>query len=107
MTIFLVERFVVKPDKLAEFPTLVNKWKAMVKSRPELFKEMKSYKIYSDQLGGNWGGGTWMTEVESLAELEKAFNKVMGDKEYMTHMEEWYALIVLGTYSISVWSPVP
>jgi len=107
MTVFTVERYVVKPDKMAEFTAFVNKWKAIMKSRPEFFKEMKSYKIYSEQLGGNWGGGIWMTEFESLAEFENAFKKAMADKEFVTMMADWIALIVPGTYSISVWSPVP
>jgi len=107
MTVFTVERYVVKPDKLAEFTAFVSKYKAIMKRRPEFFKEMKSYKVYSDHLGGNWGGGTWMTEFESLAEFEKAFKKAMEDKEFMTMMADWNALIVPGTYSISVWSPVP
>jgi len=107
MTIFTVERYVVKPDKLAEVPALVNKWKAMIKRRPEVFKEMKSYKVYSDLFGGNWGGGAWMTEFDSLADFQKAFERAMADKEFTTFLAEWNALIVPGTYSISVWSPVP
>jgi len=104
MTIFLVERYVVKPDKLGEFKAFVNKWEALRKKRSELFKEMKSYKVFSDLLGGNWGGGAWMTEFDSLADFEKAFKK-MEDKEFMAMMAEWNTLIVPGTYSISVWSP--
>ena len=107
MTVFTVERYVVKPDKLAEFTAFVKKFKAIVKRRPELCKEMKSYKIYSDQLGGNWGGGTWMTEYDSLADFEKCVKRAMGDKEFITIMAEWNALIVPGTYSINVWTPVP
>jgi hypothetical protein len=107
MTIFVVERYVVKPDKLGEFKALIKKFDAMVKKRPGLLKEMKSYKVFSDLFGGNWGGGAWMTEVESLADFEKAFKRVMADKEYTTMMAEWNALIVPGTYSISVWTPVP
>jgi hypothetical protein len=107
MTIFTLERYVVKPDKLGEFTAFVKKFEALTKKRPELCKEMKSYKIFSDLLGGNWGGGAWMTEYDNLADFEKCFKKAMADKEFMTMMAEWNALIVPGTYSINVWTPVP
>ena len=108
MTVFTVETYVVKPDKLGEFVAFVKNWKAWMKKRPELFKEMKSYKVYSNLLGGNWGGGAWMTEFDSLADVEKGFNKLMADKEFLTKMmPEWNALILPGTYSINVWTPLP
>jgi hypothetical protein len=107
MTIFTLERYVVKPDKLGEFTAFVKNWEAFKKKRPDLCKEIKSYKIFSDLLGGNWGGGAWMMEFDSLADFEKMFKKLMADKEFMTVMAEWNALIVPGTYSINVWTPVP
>ncbi|HVP17278.1 MAG TPA: hypothetical protein VMT42_07920 [candidate division Zixibacteria bacterium] len=108
MTVFSMETYVVKPDKLSEFTAFVKNYEAYMKKRPELFKELKSHKVFSHLLGGNWGGGAWMGEYENLADLEKNFNKLMGDKEFMTKMfPEWNALIVPGTYSINVWTPVP
>jgi hypothetical protein len=106
MTIFTVETYVVRPDKLDEFTAFVKNWEAWTKERPELFKEAKSYKVFSHLLGGTWGGGAWMAEYESLADLEKLFNRLMADKEFMTKMAEWNAMILPGTYSINVWTPV-
>ena len=108
MPIFTVETYVVKPDKLGELTAFVKNWEAYMKKRPELFKEVKSHKIFNHMFGGNWGGGTWMMEFESLADIEKAFNKMMADKEFMTKMmQEWNALIVPGTYTINIWTSIP
>jgi hypothetical protein len=108
MTIFVVETYVVKPDKLGEFAKATKDFEAFMKKRPDLFKETKSYKAYSHMLGGTWGGGVWMTEVESLADLEKGLKKQMQDKEFMTEVyAKFMALIVPGTYSLNIWTPVP
>jgi hypothetical protein len=107
MTVFTVETYVVKPDELGELTAFVKNFDAFKKRRPEMFKKMKSYKVFSNLLGGNWGGGVWMSEFDSLADFEEAFKKAMEDKEFITMMAEWNALIVPGTYSINVWSPVP
>jgi len=108
MTVFTMETYVVKPEKLGEFTTFIKNYEAWMKKRPELFKEVKSHKVFSDLLGGHWGGGAWLGEYESLADLEKNLNKLMGDKEFMTKMmAEWNALLLPGTYSINVWTSVP
>jgi len=73
-----------------------------------LFKEVKSHKIFSHLLGGNWGGIVWMAEYENLADpLEKFYYRLMGDKESPKMNAEWNALIIPGTYSVNVWTPVP
>ena len=108
MTVFMTETYVVKSDKLDELAACVKNLEAMMKKRPALFKEVKSHKVFSDLIGGHWGGGAWLGEYESLADLEKNFNKLMKDKEFMTKMmPEWNALMVPGTYSINVWTSVP
>lgn len=106
VTIFMVETYVVNPDKLGEFPAFVKKWDAFMKKRPALFKEMKSSHVFSQMFGGNSSAGIWMTEYESLAELEKSFNKLKEDKELMNTMSEWNELIMPGTHSVNIWTSV-
>jgi hypothetical protein len=108
MTVFLVETFVVKPDKLIEFAALHKKFEEWMKTRPEVTKRLKSpRKTFRQMLGGNYGGIIIMYEFESTADVENSFNKLMVDKEYMTKIyPEFAALMVPGTYSFSVWTPV-
>jgi len=107
MTIFMVETYVVKPEKQAEFTTWLKKYFAFVEKHPQLFKEVKSYKMFAHMLGGNWGGYVEMWEFENLANCEKCFNRVMQDKQYMTTLyPEAMAFVVAATHSISIWNPV-
>jgi hypothetical protein len=107
MTIFSVETWIVKPDKLGEYMAVHKKFETWLKKHPELFKEVKSYKLFSHMLGGKWGGYVWMTEFENLADLEKGFNKLMKSDYMTTIYPEMASLIVPGSYSIDVWNPVP
>jgi hypothetical protein len=107
MTVFMVEKFILKPDKLGEYMALHKKYEAWMKTHPELFKEVKSYKVFSHLLGGNFGGYVGMTEFENLADGEKWNNKLVKSDFMTTIYPEWASLIVAGSYSIDVWSSVP
>lgn len=108
MTIFMVATYVVKPDKMGEFEAFLKNFEPFIKKRPDLFKEIKSHKMFTYLLGGVGGGYVEMWEAENLAELEKVLNRMMGDKEYTTKVYPMFvAIIVPGTYSTSIWNAVP
>jgi len=107
MAVFMVEKYVVKPDKQGEFMEFGKKYVAWTKERPELFKEVKSYKIFAQVLGGNWGGYVEMWEFENLADCEKCMTRVMQDNEFMTKIyPEFAGFVVPATHSIDIWSSV-
>jgi hypothetical protein len=108
MTIFMTEIYVIKPDRLGDLAACVKNFEAFMKKRPDLFKEVKSHRIFSQVLGGNWGGYVEMTEVESMADAEKFYTRAMGDKDFMTEVyAKFMDLIVPGTYSVNIWAPYP
>ena len=108
MTIFMVATYVVKPDKLSDFEAFLKNLDPYIKKRPDLFKEVKSHKIFTYLLGGIGGSYVEMWEAESLADLEKVLNRMMEDKEYLTKIYPMFAsVIVPGTYSTNIWSAVP
>jgi hypothetical protein len=107
MTVFSVETLIVKPDKLGEFTAVLKKFEKWMKKHPELFKEVKSHKLFSHMLGGYWGGYVEMWEFENLADFEKWMKKIMKS-DYMTTLSpEVSALIVPGTDSMNIWNSVP
>ena len=106
MTVFFVETWIVKPDKLGEFPAHAKKWETWMKKHPEVCKEIKSNKIFSQLLGGNFGGYVEMTEFENLAENEKWLNKFMKSDYMTTIYPEFASLIVAGSHSIDIWNSV-
>jgi hypothetical protein len=107
MTIFMVATYVVKPDKMSEFEAFLKNFEPYIKRRPDLFKEIKSHKIFTILLGGIGGGYVEMWEAESLTDLEKVLNRMMGDKEYQTKVYPMFAAVIVpGTYSTNIWNAV-
>ena len=105
-TVFLVEKYDVRLDKLTEYAALLKKFDAFAKKRPDLFKGVKSHRVFRHMLGGSYGGCIEMTEMDSLADVEKFVAKAMADKEFMTKIyAEFMALIVTETYSANIWTP--
>ena len=104
MPVFLVETYVIKPEKQAEFTAYKKKWK---KFFAKWLKELKSYKMFSQLFGGSYGGYVEMWEFENIANLEKFFVRVMKS-DYVTKLQpEFLALVVPGAYSMNIWNPVP
>lgn len=106
MTVFMVETYVVKPEKLAEFTAWAKKFFEWKETHPQLFKEVKSYKMFAQVLGGNWGGQVEMWEFENLAECEKWMNRIMQSEWMVTLYPEFVALVAPATHSMCIWNPV-
>ena len=106
MTIMMVDSYVVKPDKLAEFAALLKKLETFIKKRPDLFKEAKSHKFFSHMLGGTWGGYVEMYEFENLADFEKWMNKMMKSDFMTTLYPEVASLTVPGSEPTEMWNSV-
>ena len=107
MAIFKVEMYVIKPEKQEEYMALVEKWAAYIKNK-EKCKELKSWKLFSQTIGGTTGAYVEMGEFENLANFEKFMNRIEQDKKFITTiMSPWMSCIVPGTYSMNIWKSVP
>ena len=107
MVVFMVETYVVKPEKQAEFMAFVKKYLKWKDKHARLFKEVKSFKIFAQVLGGNFGGYVEMWEFENMAECEKCMNRVMQDKGFVTTIyAEFNSHVVPATHSINIWQSV-
>ena len=104
MTVFGVVTWIIKPDKLGEFTEWYEKFLEWMKKHPDLFREVKSRRLFSHLIGGNVGGYVEIWELENMADWEKWYNKVI-QSEYMTKLyPEAAVLEVPGSESTSVWS---
>jgi hypothetical protein len=107
MTIFKVETYLIKPEKQKEYMAMIKKWTAYIKNK-EKCKELKSWKLFSQMIGGTTGAYVEMGEFENLANFEKLMDRIMQDKEFIeTIMTPWMSCIVDGTYSMNIWNSVP
>ena len=107
MAVFLVETYVIKPDKLGEFTELYKKFEAYMKKRKDLFKEVKSHRIFSQLMGGSWGGYVEMTESESFSDFEKWMNKIMRSDYMKTIYPEFASIEVPGKHTMNTWNSFP
>jgi hypothetical protein len=106
-TFFVVMKYVVKLDKQGDFKEFGKKWTQWKKKHPDLFKEVKSWKLFAQVFGGLQGGHVEMWEFETMADSEKFMNRLMQNKEFTTQLDPAFsALLVPGTYSMSVWNSV-
>jgi len=106
VTVFVVETYVVKPEKQAELKSLLKRWSKFMKENPTLFKEMKSWKLFTQTFGSISGAYVEMVEYDSLAEHEKCHARLLKNKEYMKLYQDAIALIDAATFSMSAWEPV-
>jgi len=106
MTIFLVETYVVKSDKQKEFVSLWKRLITYMRENSEKFKAVKSVKLFAQMFGGTFGGYVEMLEVDSLADFDKWWMRILKDKEYMEIHQEFMLLIDPATLSVNVWNLV-
>jgi len=106
MTVFVVETYVVKPEKQVEFKSLLQRFLRYMKKNPTLFKEMKSWKLFTQTFGTISGAYVELVEYDSLAEHEKCHARLLKDKGFMKLYEEVMTLIDTTTFSMSAWEPV-
>ena len=106
LSVFLVETYVLKPEKQAELAAYKKKWRKFFgykDGRLLSFKEEKSHRMFS-QLIGNADGYVEMFEFESLAGIERFLGKLMKSG-YMTKLYPVFiSLIVPDSRSTSVWA---
>jgi hypothetical protein len=107
MSIFKVERYLVRPERSADYHQIIKKWKAYTKKNKEKCRGLKSWKLFSEVIGENVDGFIEMWEFKSLADYEKVMNRIMQDKEFQTLAQTFYKECMLpATYSVSIWDSV-
>jgi len=80
MTIFRVETYVIKPEKQEEYMAIMKKWVAYIKKNKEKCQELKSWRLFSQMIGGNSVGYVEMGEFESLADFEKFMHRTFHEQ---------------------------
>jgi hypothetical protein len=108
MTVFRVEKYVVRPEKQAEYVAIMKKWADYINRNKEKCKELRSWKLFSQAIGGNVGEYIEMWELESLADYEKFMHKTFhgGDESISKIVSGFTTCTVPGTNSVSIWNSV-
>jgi hypothetical protein len=104
MSIFVVETCMVKPEKQGEFKSLMQRVLKYKEENPELFKEVKSWKLFRQMFGGIAGAYVSMWEFENFADLEKCWAKEEKDEGFVKMHQELLQLIEPVTFSMKMWT---
>jgi len=105
MSILVVETYVVKAEKRAEFTPLLNEFLKYKQDHPQVFRGLKSWRLYKQNLGQPAGMYIEMWEYESLAAME-ADRSCEEDEEMKRISAGFHQLVEPATFSASIWSQV-
>jgi hypothetical protein len=108
MTVFRVEKYVVKPEKQEEYMAIMKKWTGYIKKNKEKCKELRSWKLFSQSIGGNVGEYIEMWELDSLADYEVFMQRIFHgqDESIAKILLGFTTCTVPGTNSVSIWNSV-
>lgn len=104
MTIFVVEKCVVKPERRGEFRLLMRRVREYKEKNPELFKEVKSWKLFKEMFGGIVGTYVSIWEFENLTDFERCWAREDEDKGFQEMHQELLQLIEPTTFTAKIWS---
>ena len=104
MTIVTVEKWVVKPEKRDEYTKVMQRYRKYIADNPELFKEIKSVKEYTQLFGETSGMNILLIEYNSLADYEKLHVRMREDETTERLEHEWQAVVDSATVSLDVWT---
>jgi hypothetical protein len=106
MSIIMVETYVVHAEKSMEFTTLLDEFLKFKEAHPQLFKGVKSWKLYKQDYGQPAGMYIEMWEYENLAQLEEIDKRIFSDEGMKKISTAFHKLVEPARFSASIWSKV-
>lgn len=103
MTVFMVQTYVVKPEKQVELDALFQRVPKLMKDKPEKFKGLKSYKAFTHKIG-SMGTYVELYEFPDMGVAEKFLDFSYQDKEILKIWEEFMGHIVPETFTMHMWT---
>jgi hypothetical protein len=106
MSVFVVETYVVKSEKRDDFTPALNEFLEFKKTHKELFKGLKSWKLYKQEYGAISGMYIEMWEYENMLEMETISSRIFSDNGMKKISKGFHKLVEPATFSASIWSSV-
>lgn len=106
VSIITVETYVVRAERSIEFTTLIDEFLKFKKAHPQLFKGVKSWKLYKQDYGQPAGMYIEMWEYGNLAQVEETNRQIFSDERMKKINAAFHKLVVPATFSASIWNRV-
>ena len=104
MTVVVVFKWLVKPEKQAAHDRMMQRYVKWMKENPTA--ELRSYRILTQMFGGIYGSYIELMEFDNIADFEKVFERNMKDKEFAAIMQETVQVTEPATLCFEVWNAV-
>ena len=106
MSVIVAETYVARREKTVEFTALLDEFLKFKKAHPQLFRGLKSWKLYKQDYGQPTGMYIEMWEYENLAKLEEINNRIFSYEGMKKINAAFHKLVEPATFSSSIWSEV-
>jgi hypothetical protein len=83
MSVFMVETYLVKPERQGQFRPLIKKFLKYKEENPEKFKEVKSWKLFTQVFGGISGAYIERWEFDNMADMHGRQTRMSKDEGFM------------------------
>jgi uncharacterized protein with von Willebrand factor type A (vWA) domain len=105
MTVFMVETWVVPQENQEKHKQLWEGYLEYIRKNKELFKEIKSLKLFTQTFGSISGAIVEVIEFDSLADKERLDSKLAKDRESSEFHNDLASVKDAATVSMSTWEP--
>jgi len=106
MSVIVAETYVARREKTVEFTALLDEFLKFKKAHPQLFRGLKSWKLYKQDYGQPTGMYIEMWEYENLAQMEETNTRIFSDEGIKKINEAFHKLVEPATFSATIWSEV-
>ena len=105
MAIFEVSVWIVSKGRDKEHEKLMKRFIQYEKANSDKFKEQKSFRYFRGWAGepSPVGGRVCLWEFESLADMEKMYDRLRKDEEFKKMDEEWLNLVDANSVRRYIW----
>jgi hypothetical protein len=106
MSITLVETYLVRHEKQAEFQSSLKEFVKYKDGHPKLFEGLKSWRLLKQFSGGIANAYVKLWEFDSLLDMEKCSAKILKTKEGKNIQADFYDQIDNATFTRSIWKTI-
>jgi hypothetical protein len=106
MSVFVVETYLVLPEKREKFKSLMQRLLQYKEENPKLFEEVRSLKLFTQVFGGIAGTNIELWEFDSMTDIEKCWKREDKDEGFMKIHQQFLQLIDPTTFSMRIWNSI-
>ncbi len=106
MAVIVEVKYVVKPEKQAEFMSCMQRVFKYVEANAELFKEWKSFKLLSQMTFNIVGKYMELWGFETVSDVETSRIKLAKDEGWNQLMREIAQFIDPATFMMTTWETI-